>query len=190
MKEDPRNVACKLEKSLYGLKQAPRCWNLRFTKFLKEFNFEECEADKCVFIGKLKKSVVYLALFVDDGLVASNSVETLKTIIQRLSETFKITVENSNTFVGLQIKRDRERKTLMIYQSDYMRKIIEKFGMANVKTVSVPADPHAALSPIEEDNKKLSNMPYREAVVSLLSGCIETRHRVRGKFSKQISEQT
>jgi len=168
VKEDPRNVACKLERSLYGLKQAPRCWDLKFTKFLNEYNFKECEADKCVFIGKFKDDVVYLAVFVDDGLVASNNVETLKIIIQRLSETFKITVENSNIFVGLQIERDRERKTLKIHQSAYTRKIIEKFGMANAKTVSVPADPHAALSPTEEDDRKLSNVPYRKAVGSLV----------------------
>jgi len=135
LKEDPGNLVCKLEKFLYGLK------NLRFTKFLNEFNFEKCEADKCVFIGKFKNDVVYLALFVDDGLVASKNKETLKMITKRLSETFRITVEDSNTFVGLQIERDRERKTLIIHQSAYTRKIIEKFGMANAKTVSMPADP-------------------------------------------------
>lgn len=38
-----------------------------------------------MFIGKFKDDIVYLAMFVDDGLVASNNVETLKIIIQRLS---------------------------------------------------------------------------------------------------------
>ena len=90
--------------------QAPRCWNLRLTKFLSEFNLEECDADRCVFIGKYKNDEVYLALFVADGLGASNNVETLQLIIRRLSETFKITVEDSNVFVELQIERDRERK--------------------------------------------------------------------------------
>ena len=168
VEEDPRNIACKLERSLYGLKQAPRCWNLKFTKFLNKYNLKECEADKCVFVGKFENDIVYLALFVDDGLVASNNVETLKIIIKRLSETFKITVENSNVFVGMQIERDRERKTLMIHQSAYTRKIIKKFGMADAKTVSVPADPHAALSPTEEDEKESNNVPYREAVGSLV----------------------
>ena len=168
LKEDPRNVVCKLERSLYGLKQAPRCWNLRFTSFLSEFNLKECDADKCVFTGKFTDDEVYLALFVDDGLVASNNLETLKLIIRRLSETFKITVEDSNVFVGLQIERDRERKKLMIHQSAYTRKILRKFGMADAKTVSVPADPHAALSPDEENDGKTSNVPYREAVGSLV----------------------
>lgn len=66
--------------------------------------------------------------------------------------------------------------------------------MANAKTVSVPVDSHAALSPTEEDDGKLSNVPYREAVdptvVSFLSDRIETGYRVCGKLSKQILEQT
>lgn len=166
-KENPRNVACKLKKSLYGLKQTPRCWKLRFTKFLNEFNLKECDADKCVFTRKLKNDVVYLALFVNDSLVASNSVEIVKTIIQQLSKTFKITVENSNTFVALQIKRDRKQKTLMIYQSAYTQKIIKKFRI-DMKTLSVPVDPHATLSPSEQNDEELSNMLYCEAVGSLV----------------------
>ena len=168
IEEDPRNVVCKLQRSLYGLKQAPRCWNLRFTSFLSEFNLKECDADKCVFTGKYKNDEVYLALFVDDGLVASKNVETLKKIIQRLSETFKITVEDSNVFVGLQIERDKRNKRLIIHQSEYTRKIIEKFGMAEAKPANVPADPHAALSPSEENDEKSSSVPYREAVGSLV----------------------
>ena len=48
----------------------------------------------------------------------------------------------------------------MINQNAYTRKIIEKFGMADAKTVNVPADPHAALSPTEENDEKTSNVPY------------------------------
>lgn len=111
-----------------------------------------------MFTGKLKNDVVHLTVFFDGGLVASNNVETLNIIFKKLSETFKITVGKSNIFVGLQIKRDRERKTLTIYQSAYTRKIIEKVGMADAKTISVPADPYAALSPTEGDDEKTSNV--------------------------------
>jgi len=52
-KEENQDLMCKLNKSLYGLKQAPRCWNKKFRDFLKQFNFKESEADKCVFSGKM-----------------------------------------------------------------------------------------------------------------------------------------
>jgi hypothetical protein len=69
----------------------------------KRYEFRECEADKCVFVGKINSEIVYLALFVDDGLVASASKKTLDFIIKRLSDNFKITVGDSKIFVGLQI---------------------------------------------------------------------------------------
>lgn len=68
-----KDVVCRLQKSLYGLKQAPRCWNKKFSAFLKEFNFKEIKTDKCIFVGSVKKSVVYLALYVDDGLIAAKT---------------------------------------------------------------------------------------------------------------------
>lgn len=162
------DVVCKLEKSLYGLKQAPRCWNLKFTKFLNEFQFKECEADKCVFVGQFDNEQVYLALFVDDGLIAANSIKTLKYIENRLSDTFKITIGDSSNFVGLQISRKRPQKSLVIHQSAYTKKIINKFKMDIAKPVSVPADPHVILSPSEINNEKPSNVPYQEAVRSLV----------------------
>lgn len=162
-----QDLVCKLDKSLYGLKQAPRCWK-RFTRFLHEFEFKECEADKCVFVGRVKSEKIYLALFVDDGLIAANSIETLKLVIERLSATFNITVGDSSMFVGVQILRDRESKSLIIHQSSYTRKIIEKFGMANAKTLSVPADPHVMLAPYQDGEERSSNVPYREAVGSLV----------------------
>lgn len=62
------NLVCKLHKSLYGLKQAPRCWNTKFIAFLKSFNFRQLEADKCVLQTEIEGQLVFLALYVDDGL--------------------------------------------------------------------------------------------------------------------------
>ena len=91
-KSNKEDVVCKLRKSLYGLKQSPRCWNQKFTLFLSEFELEACEADKCVFVSQFENETVYLALFVDDGLVAAKSRKTLDIIIKKLSDTFEITI--------------------------------------------------------------------------------------------------
>lgn len=68
-KETREEQVCRLVKSLYGLKQSPRCWNQKFSSFLQEFRFQETSADKCIFVGEVNGETVYLALFVDDGLV-------------------------------------------------------------------------------------------------------------------------
>jgi hypothetical protein len=90
-----KSAVCKLNKSLYGLKQAPRCWNKKFSAFLHEFCFKETEADQCIFVGNVGNESVYLALFVDDGLIAAKSLDTLDIMLGRLSETFKITIGES-----------------------------------------------------------------------------------------------
>lgn len=142
---------------------------------MKEFEFVECEADKCIFVSKLKDDIVYLGLFVDDGLVASRNVETLKLILHKLNETFEITVGDSNVFVGIQIQRNRIEKTLLIHQTAYTKKLIGKFRMTDAKPLSVPANPHVKLLSFEEGEEKLSNVPYREAIGSLVFLAAVTR---------------
>lgn len=129
------SVACKLRKFLYRLKQAPRCWNYKFSSFLKKFNLKETNADKCIFFGEFEDSEVYLALFVDDGIIAAKSLKVLKSIRKTLSEQFEITIGDSSNFEGLEISRNREQKTMFIHQSMYTKRISQKFGMEDAKGV-------------------------------------------------------
>lgn len=107
----------------------------------------------------VNNETVYLALFVDDGLVAAKSESTLNYVASHLREAFKIKIGDSSSFVGMQIEQDRDCKTIVIHQIAFER-IIEKFGMRNAKPVSIPADPHVILYPIEKDDEISNNMPY------------------------------
>lgn len=57
---------------------------------------------------------------------------------------------------------------MFIHQSEYVEQILEKFKMVDAKAVSIPADPHAVLSPVETEGKIDNLSPYREAVRSLM----------------------
>lgn len=168
--EERRNKeVCKLTKSLYGLKQAPRCWNRKFSSFLEQFNLKESQADNCIFYGIYGKFEVYLALFVDDGLIASKSHEVLNSIIESFKKSFEIVTSDAINFVGLQIHRNRENKTMLLHQKAYIKRVIERFKMTDAKAVSVPADPKSILYPAETSKETLCEVPYREAVGSLMS---------------------
>lgn len=173
-----KDYACKLNKSLYGLKQSPRCWNRKFSEFLKKFNFSQGDADQCIFKGCVGGVDVFLALFVDDGLVASESSRVLKAVITYLKSAFEITIGDASRFVGLQIERNRVtkkvEKTMFIHQSEYAEKILRKFGMFDAKPVSVPADPNAVLYPAEDEDE-CDSVPYREAVGSLMFLAVVSR---------------
>lgn len=161
-------MVCQLKKSLYGLKQAPRCWNTKFSGFIKKFGFTESEADSCLYKGVIEHENVFLALFVDDGLIACKSLSVIGKVLKYIEKEFEITVGNANRFVGLQIARNRENKSMLIHQSDYVEKILKKFKMKDAKAVSVPADPHNILMPVDNENEIENRSPYQEAVGSLM----------------------
>lgn len=120
-----------------------------------------------MFLGFFSGYEVYLALFVDDGMIAAKSAEVLSDIVKALSDEFEITLGDCTSFVRMQICRNRFEKSMFMYQSAYTKHVIEKFGMSSAKGVSVPADPQSVLYPIDSYGNKYS-LPYREAVGSLM----------------------
>lgn len=55
----------------------------------------------------------------------------------------------------------------------YARRVVKKFGMIDAKSMSVPSDPSVTLYPTVE--KEVVNVPYREAVGSLMFLAIVSR---------------
>lgn len=92
-----------------------------------------------------------------------------------LCHSFEIKLGDSCNFVGLQIERDRERKSMFIHQTKYATDVIKEFCALKEKTVSIPADPNVILVPVEDDEHVLRNVPYREVVGKLMSLTIVSR---------------
>lgn len=78
---DKKTSVCKLLKSWYGLKQAARCFNNKVQRAIHLLNLQQCEGDQCIFRGTVNGYEVLLALFVDEGLVASNSQAAIEIVL-------------------------------------------------------------------------------------------------------------
>jgi hypothetical protein len=158
------NLVLKLNKAIYGLKQSGRCWNEKFDSFAKSNGFSQCASDKYVYTANYEGDKVYLALYVDDGLIFARYNKTLLKLTSLLNENFKITVNNPKYFVGMEIRHVHDG--IFLCQTNYIDKILQKFNMSEANPVNIPADPHVRLeSPTSHEE---CNVPYCEAIGSLL----------------------
>lgn len=165
------NLVCKLNRSLYGLKQSPRCWNQKFVSFLEKYKFKQLKSDQCVFVGSFGNSVIYLAIYVDDGLILSQSKIAIKELIDTLKCMFKITVNLDNNklhFVGLEIEQNLAAGKVLVHQQSYITKLLTKYNMTDAKPVTVPADVSEPLSSPKDNSSCNKDQPYREVVGSLI----------------------
>ena len=76
-------------------------------------------------------------------------------------------------FLGFEIQRDREARTLAINQRAYIENMVEKFQLTGVKPVSTPMEPGTQFS-IDQSPTSLNQtarmrgVPYSEAIGSVL----------------------
>ena len=60
-------------------------------------------------------------------------------IMSKLMDKFKMTdLGDVSLVLGMQITRDREKKTLTISREEYTKSILERFGMPTCKPVGTP----------------------------------------------------
>ena len=181
---------CKLKRSLYGLKQASRAWNLKFHGFLTSFGFVRSSSDQCIYVLNEEKCLTVIAIWVDDGLICSSHSSKLVSVVDFLAKQFEMTSGPADCFVGIQIARDRLKKTIHISQENYIKRLLEKFGLSNCKTRVVPADPFSRLSKgFDSDVSTCPTLmePFREAVGSLIYAVTCTRPDIAFAVS-QVSQ--
>jgi hypothetical protein len=151
------NMACHLRKSLYGLKQAPRVWHNKLSAALDTMGFKPSAADPALFT-KSETTAVHLLTYVDDILVVTADTEALAETKTQLLHTFEGRDLGPATFyLGMDIHRDRPARTISLGQSRLTADLLEKYGMAECKPLSVPLSPAAKLT---KDGEPLDTTAY------------------------------
>lgn len=117
--------------------------------------------------------MIFVALYVDDMMIYTNSTNWLNTLKASLMKVFEMKdLGEAENCIGLYI-RDKENCHIYLDQQKYVNEILSKFGMADCKPVSTPIDPNQKLSSdmspkTSHEIKKVVNVPYQEAVGSLI----------------------
>ena len=173
-----KHLVCYLKKALYGLRQASREWNQRIDEFLKAFKLTQSSADTCVYFSDHEGCRLLIMLFVDDGLMISNSPTTLDSVLDFMKDVFitKVTLD-PEMYVGIHLHRDRSQKLIYIDKELYINSLLQKYQFHESHAVSTPAEPGAHLRPISKDNDDTveSTFPYAQIIGSLQFAALTTR---------------
>ena len=100
----------------------------------------------------------------------------------------------------MRIIRDKANGTLKLSQSEYVKKVFNRFNMNEAKPVSTPLDSHFKLSEeqsakTEEERDYMSKVPYASAIGNLKYAMVCTRpdiaHAmgVMSKFMSRLGKQ-
>lgn len=123
----------------------------------------------------------------DDGLVIGSSIDKINKLLKQLKIHFKITQNEANYYLGLEIVRDRPNKHTRIHQTAYIEKMIEKLNMMNCNSISAPIDIHAVLKrELDEDGNiiKKEDIPYCQLIGSLMYLAVGSRPDISFPVSK------
>ena len=176
------NQVCLLKKSLYGLKQSPRQWYRKFDWFMVNAGFIRSSFDGCFYFKCLYgECYIYLALYVDDMLVACKDLSEIARFKEEMSRQFEMKdLGQAKKILGMNIERDKKNEKLILSQKEYAGKVIRKFNMTNSKPVKTPLGQHFKLSSVqcpetEEERKEMNCIPYANAIGSLMYLMVCTR---------------
>eukprot|EP00253_Pinus_taeda_P031769 PITA_31769 len=176
-----KELVCKLKNSLYRLKQSPRMWYQKFDTFIWGLGFTRSKVDHCVYFKLICDRVIYLVLYVDDMLLVGNDKEINQYLKTQLSSKFDMKdLGAANYILGMEIKRNLEKRKLWLNQRKYVETILQRFNMHDSKPVKVPIPMGVRLSTeqcpkTQEEEEDMSRVPYASAINSLMYAMVCTR---------------
>lgn len=166
---------CLLKKALYGLKQAPRAWYEKLNQALIDMGFKRCETEPCVYIRKTRQSMMVIAVYVDDILLLWNNGKERFSMKKELQTKFEMKdLGKVDVFLGMKVKQ--EETSIRLNQTEYLEKVLKRFGMSDCKIVKTPIESGMKLvKPQDENYIPPRELPYRELIGSLMYLAVCTR---------------
>ncbi|KAE9016351.1 Retrovirus-related Pol polyprotein from transposon TNT 1-94 [Phytophthora fragariae] len=167
--QDNPTKKCLLGQALYGTKQAARQWNNKLNQHLVAQGFRRSDADPCVYVRRSSSEYSIAVVYVDNLMLFSKSKAHIESIKRALKDEFSIKELGELKYcLGIEIRRKREEKIIVMNQRAYIKRLAVKFGVDNCKDVHTPADSNSKLMKPSEDEPFVAKYPYRELVGALM----------------------
>jgi hypothetical protein len=138
------NQVCKLTKSLYGLKQASRKWYEKLTSVLYDQQYTQAASDHSLFVKKTSTSFTILLVYVDDIILAGNSLtefdhikfDHIKSILDSLFKIKDLGI--LKYFLGIEVAHSK--LGISLCQRKYCLDLLDDTDTLGSKPISTPSD--------------------------------------------------
>ena len=168
-------LVCKLNRSLYGIKQAPRFWQSLLSSWLVSCGFCQSKTDSSLYTMIHDGHLFALAFYVDDCLLIGKRSKFLTLFKHDFSSrSFKIEDLGPAAWIlGCSIIRNRSRGTLHLFQTEYLKDVLQEFGMSECTPEPTPMSTKSSKSVLTALEKR--EMPYAKLIGKLLYASNFTR---------------
>ncbi|CAI7764833.1 unnamed protein product [Closterium sp. NIES-54] len=156
---------------IYGLRQAPREWHDTLRTTLAALGFAPSAADPSLFLRTdTSLPPFYVLVYVDDLVFATADTKALTLVKSELQKKHTCThLGQLRSYLGLQITRDRARRTITLTQSHMVHQVLQRFGFQFSSPQPTALSTSHSLSAPPSDESVEPSGPYPELV-----GCLIT----------------
>jgi len=150
--EDGTNHVYRLRRPLYGLKQSGAIWNKKLNSEFISLGFTQLIADQCVYIQRNTDGIVIVAIHVDNMTILASS----NTLMSQVKSDLNLKFDTQDLglvkqILGMEITQDKTTGSITITQTQYLKKILERFQMTECHPVTTPLDPNVKLNKTSDD---------------------------------------
>ncbi|CAI7906004.1 unnamed protein product [Closterium sp. NIES-53] len=166
----PPGTQWSLRRPVYGLRQAPREWHDTLRMTLAALGFAPSTADPSLFLRTdTSLPPFYILVYVDDLVFATADTEALALVKSELQKRYTCTdLGELRSYLGLQITRDRARRTITLTQSHMVQQVLQRFGFTWSSAQANPLATGHSLSAPPSDESVEPSGPYPEFVGCLM----------------------
>ncbi|CAI7807495.1 unnamed protein product [Closterium sp. NIES-54] len=155
---------------VYGLRQAPWEWHDTLRSTLAALGFAPSTADPSLFLRTdTTLPPFYVLVYVDELVFATADIEALTLVKSELQKRHTCTdLGELRSYLGLQITRDRARRTTILTQSHMVHQVLQRFGFQFSSPQPTPLSTGHSLSAPPSDESVEPSGPYPELVGCLM----------------------
>ncbi|CAI7907173.1 unnamed protein product [Closterium sp. NIES-54] len=166
----PPGTQWSLRRPVYGLRQAPREWHDTLRTTLATLGFAPSTADPSLFLRTdTSLPPFYVLVYVDDLVFATAVTEALALVKLELQKRHTCTeLGELRSYLGLQITRDRARRTITLTQSHMVHQVLQRFRFTWSSAQATPLATGHSLSAPPSDESVEPSGPYPELVGCLM----------------------